>query len=830
MRKLTEAAEHGLVFISAPGGSGKTVAMAQWLARQRNKVAWLKLFRYDNDPRSFYAGILGAMAHARKASRKLPALAEKTATSDTPLEYFIKAMSCLSDNEKVYYLVLDDFQEIDNPEILGEMSRLLYFLPRNFVLFILSRKDAPSVFADCVARNEAAILGKDDVHFTPEEVGRLARLRSVGLTEDQAASLCHAANGWAMGIDACLLRRDGGNGYPGALSGEQGAYFKGYLDRHIWMQWNEETRAMLLCCALAPEMDPEFCAHMMGNTLSSGQCLEILHRLEQDSAFVSRIDGERYRLHDLFREWLLEKYAAQGQDTRETTLRAARWFHDREQYFHAIELYIRCEKPAEIGMVIKDMSCYDMQLSVEQRLYLMQSLVRYKLPQHIVENDPHLIALYAWGYFLEGNGDAFTTYLDILSGKLDALERGHAGSIEASSIVSCLDFRVPFLQHAAVLWKRIHNVMSLFKLFCADTEKLFQVNSIPQNFPLAHRSMRDFSELVLDWEQGFPLIKATFGSLIGAEYAIFEDSLEAGLCYERHELEKAITLARRACIASEKCRNPEFYVNARAIMYLLCLSRNAHSDAHKLANEVRDYLQRNNYGFLWPNFLSLIYASSITLGDKGSAEDWLTLHATGITGTALPFYKFPQHITSARALLAIKDFHIAVLYCARLRAMAEQYRRPLDLIEIDILRCQALWKLEETQAALGTLKGALEYGQAYGYVGIFAREGKALAPMLRILLADSDNSKKLKEMITRIVAGSQANLPDDLFVSRPLSSRRQRLLQHLEKNLSNREIAAAMEISPNTVKTHLKGIFHSLGVNSRREAVKVAKALNVFET
>ena len=825
MRKLTQAAGQGLVFVSAPGGSGKTVAMSQWMARQRNKVAWLSLLRHDNDPGNFYGGILGAMAHARKASRKLPILAGKAATAHAPLEFFIKAMSALPDNEKVYYLVLDDFQEIDNPEILDEMPRLLHFLPRNFVLFLLSRDEAPAGLADMIAKNEVAVLPQADLRFTPEEVGRLARLRNGELTEDAAASLCCAANGWAMGIDARLFRRDGESDF----SGEQGAYFKGYLERHIWLHWNEETRAVLMRCALTPEISPDFCAHMTDNALSSRECLEILQRLERSSAFISRTGSERYRLHDLFREWLFEKYASQGQSVRAATLRAARWFREREEYFQAIDLYIQCGEFTEIGPVIEEMSRYDMQLSVEWHLHLMQSLVRHNLPRQVVAQNPHLLALYARGNFLEGNGRAFAAYADILRDTLDTTGKGNAGDIEASSFVCSLDFRVPIIEHAMNLRGRMRGVLPCSKISCADTEKLAQVNSITQNFPLAHRSMRDFSELVLSREQGFSLLKETYGGLIGAEYAVFEDCLQAGLYYERHELEKATALARRAYIASEKCRSPEFYVNARAIMYLLCLSKNAHGDANKIANEVNEHLQRNNFDFLRPNFLSLLYASSISIGDKKAAEDWLARHATGITGTALPFYKFPQHVTSARALLAVKNFHFAVLFLSRLRTMAENYHRPLDILEIDILRSQAMWKLEESWAALETLKGALEFGKTYGYVGIFAREGKALAPMLRILLADSGSPEWLRGMIAKVIAASRADLPADFFVSRSLSSRRQSLLRHLEQNLSNQEIAAVMEISPNTVKTHLKGIFHSLGVSSRREAVAVARTLNFVD-
>ena len=37
------------VHIGAPGGFGKSLAVSQWLAPQRNKFAWITLDPYDNN-------------------------------------------------------------------------------------------------------------------------------------------------------------------------------------------------------------------------------------------------------------------------------------------------------------------------------------------------------------------------------------------------------------------------------------------------------------------------------------------------------------------------------------------------------------------------------------------------------------------------------------------------------------------------------------------------------------------------------------------------------------------------------------------------------------
>jgi LuxR family maltose regulon positive regulatory protein len=50
-----------------------------------------------------------------------------------------------------------------------------------------------------------------------------------------------------------------------------------------------------------------------------------------------------------------------------------------------------------------------------------------------------------------------------------------------------------------------------------------------------------------------------------------------------------------------------------------------------------------------------------------------------------------------------------------------------------------------------------------------------------------------------------------------------RILNHLPSHLSFREIAVQLYVSPNTVKTHARGIYRKLGVSSRGEAVELAR-------
>jgi LuxR family maltose regulon positive regulatory protein len=62
----------------------------------------------------------------------------------------------------------------------------------------------------------------------------------------------------------------------------------------------------------------------------------------------------------------------------------------------------------------------------------------------------------------------------------------------------------------------------------------------------------------------------------------------------------------------------------------------------------------------------------------------------------------------------------------------------------------------------------------------------------------------------------------------PLSERELDVLHHLAEHKTNQEIARALFISVNTVKTHLKNIYGKLGVHDRREAVVKARKLDLL--
>jgi LuxR family maltose regulon positive regulatory protein len=90
-------------------------------------------------------------------------------------------------------------------------------------------------------------------------------------------------------------------------------------------------------------------------------------------------------------------------------------------------------------------------------------------------------------------------------------------------------------------------------------------------------------------------------------------------------------------------------------------------------------------------------------------------------------------------------------------------------------------------------------------------------PDVRLLLSGSDS----------FYADGRSAQPGSR-VSEPLTARECEVLAMIGQGLTNKHIARILEISPETVKSHVKRIFLKLAVGTRAEAVSRAGSLGLL--
>ena len=190
------------VYLNAPGGYGKTVAIAQWLKPLRNKLAWLCLDEHDNTPARFARQLLCALSTAQKSNRKLALAAEKI--SPSPTEHLLSSLELLLPNEKQYTLVLDDLHTVASNEVMKALSLVLKRLPLNFTVYLLSRLPPNDTLLDFVLKGRMTVLGANELTFDKEEIGRLFVLYGRKVCEAETQSLFDRTGGWPIAVRAYL--------------------------------------------------------------------------------------------------------------------------------------------------------------------------------------------------------------------------------------------------------------------------------------------------------------------------------------------------------------------------------------------------------------------------------------------------------------------------------------------------------------------------------------------------------------------------------------------------------------------------------------------------
>ena len=135
-----------------------------------------------------------------------------------------------------------------------------------------------------------------------------------------------------------------------------------------------------------------------------------------------------------------------------------------------------------------------------------------------------------------------------------------------------------------------------------------------------------------------------------------------------------------------------------------------------------------------------------------------------------------------------------------------------DRIDVLLLRARGEGDVEMARY----VRQALSLGEEDGYVRVFVDESEWIMPTVRRLVG-SWPSGYAAEIAAAIVAE-----PDRRASSRnlaELSDREQEVWRFLSTSLSMQEIADALYVSRNTLKSHVRSIYRKLGVSTREAAV-----------
>ena len=266
------------------------------------------------------------------------------------------------------------------------------------------------------------------------------------------------------------------------------------------------------------------------------------------------------------------------------------------------------------------------------------------------------------------------------------------------------------------------------------------------------------------------------------------------------------------------------------------------------AIELLDAAERVYMGDLSPNVRPIAAWKArvwISQGKLAAAKDWVAERKLA-AGDEIDYLREFEHITLARLLMAqhrlegdASALPAASGLLARLRVAADAGDRMGSLVEILVLQALVCQLQGDTSAALEPLARALEAAEPQGYMRLFLDEGPPIADLLRAAAQEGISESYVEQLLSAYgeaapdleVGGGSAMPPAGarpLSLVEPLSERELEVLRLLGTEMSGPEIADALYVSLNTLRTHTKNIYGKLGANSRRSALRRAEELGLL--
>jgi LuxR family maltose regulon positive regulatory protein len=200
----------------------------------------------------------------------------------------------------------------------------------------------------------------------------------------------------------------------------------------------------------------------------------------------------------------------------------------------------------------------------------------------------------------------------------------------------------------------------------------------------------------------------------------------------------------------------------------------------------------------------------------------------------MPVYRqvaLAASVCLAKVLLAAGDHAAALSEIASTERWARQHGHGRLLITLCILAAHAHHLAKQAELAIARFDEAVSMSMFQGligpfldcwrFIGVSATHDPRHSAARKMDRFRETFLRRLRKALERHSAQSRDST---LLSAHELST-----LRHLDQGYTNKEIARLLKISPNTVKYRLKSLYEKLGVNSRRDAVRLSREQKLLD-
>lgn len=873
-----------LTCVVAPTGYGKTVLCSALFSRCRSagvRGYWIALDDRDNSVERVMAVLERALAGAEAEMHPTHALIRGDDPMENRIDALLDALALLPDPSLVF---------IDNlgycaDETLGYLlDRLVFRAPSSVRFLLSSTHEIPMNLARAKLEGSVREYGCTELSLSPREVRELLGTElCVQLGDAAVETVARQTEGWPAAVRLAQIILSGAEQPLDALARFSGADedLSDLLNRQVLAGFAPETRQFLLEISLLRSFGVELCRHVTGDEAAARHLSLLLRR----NVFVIPLDRNRswYRLHGLFREFLLQEAGRTLGDARRSQVleRAAGWCEQGGHWQDAIDYALAAGSAALASAILERVAPMFVRDRGDLRQYI-EWIEKLRSGGHEVGWEADF--WYVWALVFHRRYDYARQQNERLAQRI---EREQLSSLDAARLAdlkrrvevirTCVDTYTDRLADAyaqASRWLAERGADDPFNVATVATAATIHLNGAYQ-FAEARRQMRTAQAAITQAQSAYG---AGWVSLIAAMIPIFEgdyasahNELLAALSRARAALGDGSGIAGTIAMVGAKCA-VEMTLDKEARELLAQGLRWAPTHgivdtaavgldaAVKLwsgrADDPIPLAQLRDIAGSYPPRLALMLSCFLVqrLVRLGRLDDALAeaaligLAAHGAERRGAPI----EGLETARArelyaaaeidlLVAAGQLKQAELLIAEETRVARRDGSIARLVELALAEVTVAVCSHSPQPAARHLSRAVHLAARRSILRPFRDRGELLAGLVNDTRPQAwgfaqDEERKFFIQICRGLPLSNSALLDHLdqlqggesrLLETP-TARELELLGLIEAGLSNQQLADRLNVSVATVKWHLYNLYTKLGVSSRSAALARARALNLL--
>lgn len=858
--------EKSLIAVIAPSGFGKTTLLGQWRREALGRgavVAWWTVDQWDDDAR-LAEGLEIALRSA--TGRPMLEQAEPSTLDSQPQARLCRWLAEVLAFAGEVVLILDDVHSLPQATTINSLAYLLHHAPPNLRILLASRLPLAFPVSDLMAHGRFAAVDSEAMRLDPLETSAILMARfETRIDADLCAQVHQLTEGWHLGLQLILNTLEKSPNLRAAIahcrtacSGDTRRYFvESLVERLLAREFH-----FLVCISFVDALHPDLCQAITGLPDSAGV---LAHLCDEIPVFMADSDSSWLRIHPMAKGFLSEHFEALPVAQQHSyRANAARWLAEHKHYEEAARHALLCGQD-ELSYELAEHCLYD--VLVTGQISRVAEWIKH-IPAAELSRRPRLSIALGWtlahsarnaevqalvGPILDDPaadvGDCFDSAMLMATAAVFADDFDRAEALVATRPKH-------FEPQTAVQQLVLLNLQAIFALYRGQPEQARYILSQPHGDEGASGA---YARIWRNW-----LIAASYlwqGQVVVAEQLLRTSLAEAesiagrssplaamigatlaAVLWERNETgEIAALLAGRGDLV-DRSTPPECI----ALNYISAARMALLNGDNRLFYDLLERLFVLGENRSLPRLCILSLVEQIRnaalqgretscainlerlgqLIDRGESTGW---------GILQPLVELQVGMAHAYSHVAAGDWPKVRQALARVKPLAKQLRRNRDWLQIHLLEALAVKHCGEDSEgmfieglyivdALGLRRLLIDTHPDFKAWALQVRNDPRAQRLLSASPATEHGHWRNEEPLAAKVGVSTKVTPSIL-----LTIKEREVIGLVARNMSNKEIAVALDLSVQTVKWHLKKLFGKLDAGSRKHLIDRARLLGIID-